>query len=562
LTSFLGPLVDRMRRSPALRQLRDTPWGARLAWRLTGWRARADGYETARLARLAERRALYAPAPEAGPFSLLTPVWNTNPAHLRALADSVFGQDGAPETEWLVHDNASSDPGTLRCLAEIARHPMVKLARSDTNLGIVGGLRACLERAGGRYVVPLDHDDWLYPDALRIVARCLVEQEFPALLYTDEDKLYGTAHCLPYAKPDWDPVLFVNAAYIAHLHALDRQRALALDLWNDRAFEGCHDWDSFARFWQAGHTPGHAREIVYGWRIHPGSTAGSARAKDFIESSQRALLQRFIAGRAAPERYAIERNPRFPGTPNWHVRRLPTAPRPVVTVALGGADDPALARWRAADGYPDHRWIDLPEFHGNHLAPLIEPARAAAAAGALLRLLGPGVEPAHDPADMLWEAVGLFELFRDVAMVGGRVLDGAGRIRTARAYFGYGRGCDSPDAGLPADAPGYQAQLWQQQSVSAVSAAHALIDPDLLCATLEANRSLSITTDFLGAWCGAQARRAGRRVVYSPFLVARTPGDDTQPIGTRAESLMFEERHGDLMPDDALRSPRLAQLGI
>jgi hypothetical protein len=423
-------------------------------------------------------------------------------------------------------------------------------------------LRACLLRASGRYVVPLDHDDWLYPDALRIVARCLADQDFPALLYTDEDKLYGDTHCLPFAKPDWDPVLFVNAAYIAHLHALDRRHALALDLWNDRAFEGCHDWDSFARFWQAGHRPAHAREIVYGWRIHPGSTAGSARAKDFIEASQQALLRRFIASRAAPERYALDRNPLFPGTPNWHIRRLPTAPRPVVTIVLGAADDPAIARWRAATRYPDHRWIELPDLPGNALSPVIAPAREAAAAGALVRLLRPGVEPTADADGMLWEAVGLFELFPDTAVVGGRILDGAGRIRTARAYFGYGRACDSPDTGLPAGDPGYQAQLWQQQSVSAVSAAHAVIDPALLRATLEAHPGLPLTVEFLGAWCGAQARRAGRRVVYSPFLVARAPGDAAWGSVTRAESLMFADRHGDLMPDAALRSPRLAELGI
>jgi hypothetical protein len=562
LTSFLGLLVDRMRRSPTLRRLRDTPLGAHLAWRLTGLRARADGYEAARLARFDARRALYAPAPEAGPFSLLTPVWNTDPGYLRALADSVFAQEGAPEIEWLIHDNASSDPATIAALAEIARHPIVKLERSATNLGIIGGLRACLVRASGRYLVPLDHDDWLYPDALRVVARCLADQNFPALLYTDEDKLYGAAHCLPFAKPDWDPVLFVNAAYIAHLHVLDRQRALALDLWNDRAFEGCHDWDSFARFWQAGHTPGHAREIVYGWRIHPGSTAGSARAKDFIETSQQALLQRFIAGRAAPERYALERNPRFPGTPNWHIRRLPVAPRPVVTIVLGGADDAAIAQWRAATRYPDHRWIDVPDLYANALAPLIAPAREAAAAGALVRLLHPGVAPAADADAMLWEAVGLFELFPDTAMVGGRILDGAGRIRTARAYFGHGHACDSPDAGLPADDPGYQALLWQQQSVSAVSAGHAVIDPELLRATLAAHPGLPLTAEFLGAWCGAQARRTRRRVVYSPFLVAVAPSEPDPLRVTRAESLMFAERHGDLIPDAALRSPRLAELGI
>jgi hypothetical protein len=483
-------------------------------------------------------------------------VWNTDPAHLRALADSVFGQDGAPDVEWLIHDNASSDPGTVRCLAEIARHPAVKLARSDTNLGIVGGLRSCLARATGRYVVPLDHDDLLDPDALRIVAWHLAREKFPALLYTDEDKLYGTVHCLPYIKPDWDPVLFVNAAYIAHLHVLDRARALALDLWNDRAFEGCHDWDSFMRFWQAGHTPAHAREIVYGWRIHPGSTAGSARAKNFIEASQRALLARFVAGRAAPERYTVERNPLFPGTPNWHIRRLPVDARPIVTVVLGERDSPAVARWRSASTYPRQRWAAVPAPLSLARDPLADHARAAAAEGALIRLLLDTVEPVPpvDDATLLWEAVGLFELFADTAMVGGRVLDGADRIRTAGAYFGHGRACDSPDAGRPADDPGYQAQLWQQHSVSAVSATLAVIDPEVLLATLAAYPDVPFGPAFLGAWCGAQARRAGRRVIYSPFVVGRAmdPWDGV----TRAECLMFEDRHADLIPDHALRSPR------
>jgi hypothetical protein len=550
-----------LRRHPVLRRLRDSGPGAALAWRLTAWRARHGGYDAARRARVAARQALYPPAPEAGPFSLLTPVWNTDPAHLRALADSVFAQDGALPFEWLIHDNASTNPGTLRCLAEIARHPVVKLVRSDTNLGIIGGLKSCLARATGRYVVPLDHDDLLDPDALRIVAWHLARDGFPPLLYTDEDKLYGTVHCLPAFKPDWDPVLFVNAAYIAHWHALDRTQALALDLWNDRAFEGCHDWDSFMRFWQAGAVPTHAREVVYGWRIHPGSTAASARAKDFIERSQRALLERFVAGRASPERYTVERNPLFPATPNWRIRRRPTAPRPIVSVVLGDADSPAVARWRAGDAYPDQRWLAVPDDAAP--AALLGAAEAAARDGALLRLLWDRVAPLPPdaPAAQLFEAVGLFELHPETAMVGGRLVDAAGRIAGAGAYFGWGRGCDSPAVGLPGDAPGHQAQLWQQRSVSAVTSAHAVLDPRLLIDTLAAAGADQPSLAHLGAWCGAQARRAGRRVVDTPFLRGRVDGapldGDWSARVDAAEHARFRARHGDLMPDHALRSPWL-----
>jgi hypothetical protein len=471
----------------------------------------------------------------------------------------VLGQDGEPPFEWLIHDNASTDEGTRACLAALAAHPAVTIERSDRNLGIIGGLRRCLERAGGRYVLPLDHDDYLYPDALRIVAWHLAEHDYPALLYTDEDKLYGTRHCQPYFKPDWDPVLFVNVAYIAHLCAFDRARGLALGLWSDRTYEGCHDWDGFMRFWQAGHTPAHVPEVLYGWRIHPGSTSGNSGAKRFVFDSQRALLARFVAGLAAPERYEVELNPCFPGTPNWHIRRLPVAPRPVTTIVLGDPAAPAVARWRTGSRYPEQSWQAV----GSDASPadLLPLAQAAQAAGALLRLLWDQVEPVAPAPDdgMLWEAIGLVELFPDTAMIGGRIVDARDRIRQAGGYFGYGRGCDGPDAGRRLDEPGYQAQSWQQHSVSAVSAALAVLDPALLIATIEAHRGLPLSLAYLGAWCGAQARRTGRRVVYSPFLIGRSAADWDTRVG-EPERAAFRARHGDLMPDRALRSPHLSEV--
>ncbi|MEJ0070477.1 MAG: hypothetical protein WDO24_19150 [Pseudomonadota bacterium] len=61
-------------------------------------------------------------------------------------------------------------------------------------------------------------------------------------------------------------------------------------------------------------------------------------------------------------------------------------------------------------------------------------------------------------------------------------------MRSAGGYFGYGGGCDSPDIGRDLDAPGYQAQAWQQHTVSAVSSELAVLDPALLIATLAAHR--------------------------------------------------------------------------
>src|SRR5207237_10246080 len=109
----------------------------------------------------------------------------------------------------------------------------------------------------------------------RLVSAGLRDAHYPALIYTDEDKFTGEEWRDPYFKPDWDPVLFVNSCYIAHLCAIDRERALQLGCYGDAIADGSHEWYTLTRFVTAGHRPVHVSEVLYGWRMHPGSTAGN-----------------------------------------------------------------------------------------------------------------------------------------------------------------------------------------------------------------------------------------------------------------------------------------------
>ncbi len=121
----------------------------------------------------------------------------------------------------------------LSSLEQLSKHSWVSLHHARTNLGITAGLRHCLERATGRYVLPVDADDYLYTDALRVITSCVRRAGYPPLLYTDEDKIINARTYQPYLKPDWDPVLFLNSAYIAHLGVIDRDKALALGAYTD-----------------------------------------------------------------------------------------------------------------------------------------------------------------------------------------------------------------------------------------------------------------------------------------------------------------------------------------
>ena len=188
--------------------------------------------------RVSRRGAEYDVTADPSLFSIITPVYDTPAKFLREMAASVFAQDYP--CEWVVCDNGSRKPETLAVLDELRKDRRVKLIRLEQNVGIMRGTRAAFDAATGRYVLPVDSDDVLYPDALRVMAACLARAGFPAVAYSDEDKIYAeSVPYYPFLKPDWDPALFLNCCYIAHLCAIARAAAIEADAYTDDDARGC-----------------------------------------------------------------------------------------------------------------------------------------------------------------------------------------------------------------------------------------------------------------------------------------------------------------------------------
>jgi hypothetical protein len=119
------------------------------------------------------------------------------------------------------------------------------------------------------------------------------------LFYSDEFKSNpGSDKFSPFFKPEFDPFLSINCCYHTHLMAF---KASALRRW--RAYEDdrdtwCHDWDALTRAWAAGSEPVHVPELLYAWRIHPGSTAANGSAvKPSTVASQQHVLRRLVRAR-------------------------------------------------------------------------------------------------------------------------------------------------------------------------------------------------------------------------------------------------------------------------
>jgi len=527
--------------------------------------------------RVARRCTEYEAAANSSLFSIITPVFDTPPRFLKEMAGSVFSQDFP--FEWVICDNGSRKPETLRVLDELRNDRRVRIVRLEQNAGIMRGTRAAFDAATGRYVLPVDSDDLLYPDALRVMAACLAKADFPAVAYSDEDKIF--AESVPYYpcfKPDWDPALFLNCCYVAHLCAIDRRTAIDVGAYTDDNARGCHDWDTFTRLLRRGHVPLHVPEVLYSWRIHEASSASTHdRAKLYTLDCQKHVLGRHLASIASPHKIELRSNPLFGRIGLWYPARKPVDPVPL-HVFVFAEDSPeqlgqCLKSLIGDTPYPclsvtvtglltarHHKIIDVvrsqfgveslstatcPDGFVNFLRetlPTLSPDTLVAVLSDNLRVSASG---------WAWEAIGVFDVHPDAVAISPRLLNADGLVANAGEHFGFSGLAGAPDAGRHAKLDsGYHSWAFCQRSVSLVPNDFFVCRRDALLDTVRMAPE-SASRSLLGAWLGATAARSGGRIVFTPLAQAQYVANrQPAPQPSRNELFEFLKRHHDLIVND------------
>lgn len=224
-------------------------------------------------------------------FSIITPVYDPPAEVLEVMLASVRAQS-FDDWEHCVVDDASPSPHVQQILHKAARQDSrVKVVSRAENGGIVAASNAALDVAEGEFVVLLDHDDEIHPDALRLVHEKLAATPEADYAYSDEDKIdeAGT-HSGPFHKPDWSPERFRAQMYCCHLSVLRRSLVNEVGGFN-KDYEGSQDWDLILRVTEKARAVVHVPEVLYSWRMLPSSTAGSGEvAKPYAyEAGTRAL---------------------------------------------------------------------------------------------------------------------------------------------------------------------------------------------------------------------------------------------------------------------------------
>ena len=167
--------------------------------------------------------------------SVFLPCFNAH-AHLRQAIDSVRNQT-FKDLEILVINDGSSDPDTISVLNDLGDD--VRVVHQE-NRGLPGARNRGFEESRGRYVLPLDCDDWLAPE--------FIEKALAALEAAD-GKSFVFAHLYLEGDESGPLVKYYNGFEQLFLNQLPYCLLTPKSLWaevggyDETMRQGFEDWD-------------------------------------------------------------------------------------------------------------------------------------------------------------------------------------------------------------------------------------------------------------------------------------------------------------------------------
>lgn len=520
------------------------------------WIAQYDTLSDADRVGIVEHTARLADPPI---FSLIMPVYNTQPELLLAAIGSVFAQL-YPHWELCIADDASTDPAIPTLLAEVqATEPRVRTVRRKDNGHITAATNTALSLATGDFVAFMDHDDLLSERALYEFAVAIVEHRDTDILYSDEDRIDEVGkRSNPFFKPDWDPDLLLGQNYINHLVAY--RRTLLEALGGLRAgFDGSQDYDLILRASRCTEPDRirHVPSVLYHWRgrVQEAASFSETELARCIDAARRAVSDHLAALGTPGTVEAV------PQVPIWNRVRFPIpTPRPPVSIIIPTRDRADLLE-QCLNGLVDrtdyepleilivdndsreprthqllnamttkHPQVRVLPFAGDFNWSAMNNAALQVASGEVVVLLNNDTDVIHP--DWLDEMV-THALRPDVGVVGARLLFGDGSVQHAGVVLGPGKSLSHVLRLAPRKDLGYFGQLTLLRSYSVVTAACLAARREVLL-EIGGFDAENLPVAFNDVDMCLRAGDYGYRVVWTPFaelfhLEGASRGRDEKP---------------------------------
>ncbi len=270
-------------------------------------------------------------------FSIILPVYKVDPKYLREAINSVTYQ---VYTNWeiCVVDDCSNSPGIDALLAEYASklgEAKFKFKKHEKNLHISQTSNDAAEMTTGDYLIFLDHDDRLTPNAMAEVVRFINLHNSPDILYSDERTVGENGeHSHPvFYKPDFSKHLLYAVNYICHLLVI--RRALFKKAGGFRVgYEGAQDHDLILRATEITDKPiVHIPMCFYEWRAIPQSTASGIDAKSYALQAGVNAVKDAMTRAGKPANVTVD-----PVTSHYKVEYITPQALPLVSILVPSKD--------------------------------------------------------------------------------------------------------------------------------------------------------------------------------------------------------------------------------
>lgn len=215
-------------------------------------------------------------------FSIMVPLYNTEPQHLLQLIASVQQQT---YSQWeLCFVDASHPDKSLEslCYKYTQQDTRIRYKRLAKNYGIAENTNIAIQMSNGAYICLLDHDDLLHHTALW---ECMneIQQSKADFLYTDEIHFSKSPEkaFFPNFKPDYSPDTLRSYNYICHFTVFSKELYQKVGQFCSE-YDGSQDYDMILRLTEHASCMKHIPKVLYFWRVHSSSVAYDISAKPYV----------------------------------------------------------------------------------------------------------------------------------------------------------------------------------------------------------------------------------------------------------------------------------------
>ncbi|PYK50664.1 MAG: hypothetical protein DME20_03695 [Verrucomicrobia bacterium] len=504
-------------------------------------------------------------------ISVITPVFDTPVQRLEEAVESVLAQ-AYENWELVLVDDGSSATDLLRALPVLAaRDRRIVLKSLGKHEGISAALNQAIALARGKWVAFFDHDDILEPDALFHIAKLLQMHPDADLMYSDEDKLADDGFEAPVFKPDWSPDFFLSCNYLGHLTAV-RQEVLEQTGGFRSQFDSAQDYDLFFRVIEQTDRIHHIPRVLYHWRRSESSSAISVRQKPGQLEASRLAIEDHLRRSGEPAHVAVDWR-----THAFCIRRDLLETRKISVIVPNCYDPESLERCieslTSKTSYPNYEIVIVqtdgkstgaPSYFSRFPHRLLHFSGGANdSAGKNYAVNQTGspwllfLDDAMEVIDPGWLTIMAEHIQRpEVGAVGARLLSPSGTVEHAGIVVGVNAIAQPAFRGFPAEHPGANRQLRVTRNCTAVSSACMLTRREILQQVGGFDESLSSALADVDLCL--KIRRAGYRIVYTPF--AKLFWHDTHPdeIDMTGEAVMHQRWAG-VLQSDPYYNPNLSR---